>query len=64
MTFAAAAGRAAHVAASLLHWRPPEFWAATPAELVTCLGLDGGDPAAAADTTLLTRLMEAMPDDR
>ena len=64
MTFASAARRAAHLAASLLQWRPHEFWSATPAELLTCLGEGAGDDAASADTTLLNRLMEALPDDR
>lgn len=59
--FAEAARRAAFFAASLLGWRPSEFWAATPAELVTALGLDAGagDPAGA---DLLRRLMERFPD--
>jgi len=33
MTFADSARRLAGVAARALGWRPPEFWAATPAEL-------------------------------
>jgi uncharacterized phage protein (TIGR02216 family) len=61
MSFADAARRAAHVAAMVLGWRPAEFWAATPAELVTALGLD--TPAEApADAAKLAALMEAFPD--
>ena len=63
-TFETAAKAAARVAAALLGWRPDEFWAATPADLRTALGLDaiGGD--APGDGALLARLMEAYPDDR
>lgn len=61
--FADAARRAARVAAAMLGWRPAEFWAATPEELRTALGLDenAGTPATG---TMLARLMEAFPDDR
>ncbi len=62
MMFAAAARAAARVAAALLGWRPDEFWAATPEDLRTALGLDTGDDA--GDGAMLTRLMEAFPDDR
>ena len=63
MRFAEAARAATHVAAALLGWRPDEFWAATPADLRNALGLDlaGETPA---DAGLLTRLMEAFPDDK
>lgn len=59
--FADAGRRAAHVAASLLGWRPAEFWNATPAELVTALGLDA-ETDAPAGHDLLRRLMERFPD--
>ena len=59
--FAEAARRAAHIACSVLGWRPDDFWAATPAELVTALGLDAA-PQAPADAARLTALMEAFPD--
>ena len=59
--FAHAARRAAHVAAAVLGWRPGEFWAATPAELVTALGLDE-KPEVVADAAKLAALMEAFPD--
>ena len=62
MTFTQSTLRAAHAAAAILGWRPPEFWAATPAELRTALGLDAPATDAPADTTLLTRMMEAFPD--
>ena len=60
--FAAAARRAARVAAALLGWRPAEFWAATPAELRTPLGLDTADDGAPATQDLLARLMKECPD--
>lgn len=61
--FADAARRAAHLAAMALGWRPAEFWAATPAELVTALGLDEQPAAGPADTNVLGRLMEQFPDE-
>ena len=60
--FADAARGAAHVAAAVLGWRPGEFWAATPAELVTALGLDAPPPAAPVDCGALAALMERYPD--
>ncbi len=60
--FAAAARQAAHIAAAGLGWRPAEFWAATPAELITALGLDAAPAAGPADTQKLAALMEAYPD--
>lgn len=63
MMFADAARRAAHLAAVLLGWRPVEFWAATPAELVTALGLDAAPAVAAADARMLRGLMERFPDE-
>lgn len=61
--FAETARRAAHLAAAALGWRPGEFWAATPAELLTALGLDGDTQGRPADTALLTGLMERYPDE-
>jgi uncharacterized phage protein (TIGR02216 family) len=61
--FADAARRAAHLAATALGWRPTDFWAATPAELLTALGLDGETVARPADATLLKGLMERYPDE-
>ncbi len=61
MSFADAARGAAHVAAAALGWRPADFWAATPAELVTALGLDA-PPAATVNRDALASLMERYPD--
>lgn len=60
--FAETARRAAHVAAHVLGWRPDEFWAATPAELVTALGLDAAPADAPVNAGLLAGLMEQFPD--
>ncbi|OYW15753.1 MAG: hypothetical protein B7Y82_05255 [Sphingomonadales bacterium 32-65-25] len=60
--FSDAARRAAHVAAAALGWRPYEFWAATPAELVTALGLDAPPADAPVDGSALAALMERYPD--
>ena len=62
MMLADAARRAAHVAAAALGWRPDEFWAATPAELVTALGLDAAPADAPVDGGGLAALMERYPD--
>lgn len=62
--FADAARRAAHVAAMALGWRPADFWAATPAELATALGLDSPPPDAPANAGLLAGLMERYPDEQ
>ena len=58
-SFAAAALRLYGLAAGLLGWRPAEFWAATPAELVQALA--PLVPATAAQPLArdeFTRLME------
>jgi uncharacterized phage protein (TIGR02216 family) len=60
--FADAARAAAHVAAAILGWRPQEFWAATPAELITALGLDTAPAAAPVNAGTLAGLMEKFPD--
>ena len=44
------------LAARLLGWRPPEFWAATPAELAAALPPPG--TPASLDRAELTRMME------
>ena len=62
MTFADQARRAAHAAAAVLGWRPAEFWAATPAELATALGLDAAPVDAPVDGGGLAALMERYPD--
>jgi hypothetical protein len=66
MTFAEAAGRWAALAALYLGWRPPEFWAATPAELLSVLGLwleQAGGSAPVMDGSVLARLKEIFPDE-
>ncbi len=58
MTFAAAALALCGVSARTLGWRPPEFWAATPAELASALGLLTADTASGFDRDALHKLME------
>ncbi len=60
--FAGVARLAAHAAAVRLGWRPAEFWAATPAELLTSLGRDQPAPDQPGDAGLLARMMEQFPD--
>lgn len=64
MTFEMAARRAARVAAVTLGWRPDDFWAATPADLRTALGLDDAGDDTPVTSAVLTRMMEGCPDDR
>jgi hypothetical protein len=49
------------LAARVLGWRPGEFWAATPAELASALGVDemAFEPVAGEE---LARLMARFPD--
>ena len=54
--FAAAALRLYALAARLLGWRPADFWAATPAELVAALGPP--DTAQPLGRDEFTRMME------
>ncbi|WP_416909125.1 MAG: phage tail assembly chaperone [Polymorphobacter sp.] len=64
-TFGAAARLALRLAVLELGWRPDDFWAATPQDLIDALGLGlavGGE-AAPIDGALLARMMEAFPDD-
>lgn len=58
--FADAAKRWCTLSARLLGWRPAEFWAATPAELVTALA----DPATSDCPTPPTREMIAKMMER
>ena len=47
------------LAARVLGWRPHEFWASTPAELVAALGLSSpGTADPGIDRETLQRLME------
>ena len=57
--FAPGALRLAGLAARALGWRPPDFWAATPAELAAILAPDTA--ATPLDRTALARLMEHDP---
>ncbi|MGL4542148.1 MAG: phage tail assembly chaperone [Polymorphobacter sp.] len=59
--FGPAARRAAHLAGAALGWAPAQFWAATPAELRTALGLDT-EAQSVLDRRALERLMEEFPD--
>ena len=43
-----------------LHWRPRDFWCATPRELMAAAGLSG--PRAALDGTGLRDLIDRYPD--
>jgi uncharacterized phage protein (TIGR02216 family) len=56
-TFGIAAHRHAGLAARLLGWRPQEFWAATPAELLAALAPPESS-AAPLDRTDLNRMMD------
>jgi hypothetical protein len=66
VTFGESAARLMALAALLLGWRPAEFWAATPGELVAILRLlverEGGG-GAGVDAAMLQRLKEICPDD-
>ncbi|CAA9498284.1 MAG: hypothetical protein AVDCRST_MAG31-212 [uncultured Sphingomonas sp.] len=61
MTFAQAATRCWSAAATVLGWRPAEFWQATPAELLASLTVHEAavDPVAAE---LLDELRQRFPD--
>ena len=61
-TFTSRATRLAGLTAVTLGWRPPEFWAATPAELAAVFAAFA--PAAPAPPTGadLAQLMERFPD--
>jgi uncharacterized phage protein (TIGR02216 family) len=63
MTFGERATELAGFASSLLGWRPGEFWAATPMEFATALGLDEGS-AEAMDRAGMDRLLAQFPDNR
>jgi len=62
--FRDSAARLAGVAGALLGWRPDEFWAATPAEIlsiVQCLAAQH-EPDVRAGADDLGRMMEMFPD--
>ena len=59
--FSASALTLCALAARALHWRPSDFWAATPAELAACLSDPAAPPAPMARGDL-ERMMKAHPD--
>lgn len=63
-TFGASAARCGALAARYLGWRPPEFWAATPAELAMALAApdETASPLPPSRETI-TRMMERDHDD-
>lgn len=63
MTFGERAVELAGYAASLLGWRPPEFWCSTPAELAAALGFESVE-FEAMDRLSLERLTSLFPDER
>lgn len=63
MTFGDRASALAGFASSVLGWRPGEFWAATPAEFVTALGLDA-QSGEQMDRAAMDRLLAQFPDNR
>lgn len=63
-TFGDSAARCGALAARYLGWRPPEFWAATPAELA--MALAGPDETASPlppSRETITRMMEREAHD-
>jgi uncharacterized phage protein (TIGR02216 family) len=63
MNFGERSVELAGFACSLLGWRPGEFWAATPAELATALGLDHCSQEL-IDRASVERLIAQFPDNR
>lgn len=63
MSFGESAEQLAGYAASLLGWRPREFWESTPAEFATALGLDE-QSAEQIDRQSVERLQKLFPDIR
>lgn len=60
-TFGNRAAELAGHAASLLGWRPDEFWESTPAELACALGLEH-EAGEAVGRTDIERLLTLFPD--
>ncbi len=60
--FTQAATRLAGLTGAVLGWRPPEFWATTPAELAVIFAALAPEGAAAADHQTIATLMEQFPD--
>jgi uncharacterized phage protein (TIGR02216 family) len=63
MTFGERAAELSGLAASLLGWRPAEFWASTPAELAAALGVDRRVDEV-MDRHAMDRLLHLFPDNR
>lgn len=63
MSFGERAAELAGMAATLLGWRPDEFWNATPDELATALGINRQQEVA-VDAAELARLQALFPDKR
>ena len=63
MTFGERAVELAGYAASLLGWRPSEFWSSTPAELATALGHVDRE-GEQMDSEAVERLRAQFPDNR
>lgn len=63
MQFGERAAELAGFAASLLGWRPSDFWASTPAELATALGQENGS-AEQISREAVDRLRAQFPDNR
>lgn len=57
-TFAATARELAGQTALLLGWRPPEFWAATPAELAAIFAVQASLAPPSLSREHLTTLLE------
>lgn len=64
MTFTQSAARLAGLTCALFHWRPHEFWDATPAELAGIFAALTQPYAATAppSSAEITQLMEMYPD--
>jgi len=62
--FAAEAARLAGLAARALGWRPGEFWAATPAELLLSLPDPAQPPSRPPSRAEIATMMERDPDGR
>lgn len=62
MSFAETAHTLAGQTALLLGWRPDEFWNATPAELQVVLNAMSRPDEDAADSSMLSALMQQFPD--
>lgn len=61
--FADAAVRWCGLAASLLGWRPAEFWAVTPAELTMAIAAPDASSSTPPSRETIARMMERDADD-